>query len=209
MTLVNFEKDLPLLTIRTALMVEPGTTTVLRGESGAGKTTILNCIAGLIRPDRGEISLEGRSVFSSAAGIDLPPRERRIGYVFQHYALFPHLSALENVSLAMPRNDRGRARDYLDRFGLGRHAAKKPAQLSGGEKQRLALARALAVEPRLLLLDEPFSALDPRTKEIVYREYLDLREGLGAAVILVSHDRREAELLGHRVIEIVDGSAIE
>ncbi len=209
MTLINFEKELPHATIRTAFIVEPGTTTVLRGESGAGKTTILNCIAGLASPERGEISLEGRSVFSSSSGLDLPPRLRRIGYVFQHYALFPHLSALENVALAMPREGRKRSLEILERFGLARHAKKRPALLSGGERQRLALARALAVEPRLLLLDEPFSALDTRTREATWREFLGYRSEIGAAVILVSHDRREAEILGHRIIEIIDGSAIE
>jgi molybdate transport system ATP-binding protein len=196
-TLVNFEKALP------------GRTLVLRGESGAGKTTILNCIAGLARPERGEIRLEGGLLFSSSRRIDLPPRERRIGYAFQHYALFPHLCALDNVALAMPRGERPEARVLLARFGLEPHAHKRPASLSGGERQRLALARALSVRPRLLLLDEPFAALDRRTRESTQREFLALREDFECAAILVSHDRAEAELLGHSIIEIVDGEAVE
>jgi ABC-type sulfate/molybdate transport systems ATPase subunit len=131
-TLVNFEKALP------------GRTLVLRGESGAGKTTILNCIAGLARPERGEIRLEGGLLFSSSRRIDLPPKERRIGYAFQHYALFPHLCALDNVALAMPRGERPEARVLLARFGLEPHAHKRPASLSGGERQRLALASRCA-----------------------------------------------------------------
>ncbi len=209
MTLANFERDLPGRTVRAAFMVEPGTTLVLRGESGTGKTTILDCIAGLSRPDRGEIGLEGRVVYSARGKIDVPPRDRRIGYVFQHYALFPHLSALDNVALALSREERPAARELLARFGLAPHAHRRPGTLSGGERQRLALARALAIRPRLLLLDEPFGALDRRTRETTYREFLALRASLEAAVILVSHDRAEAEYLGHRIIEMQDGAALE
>ncbi len=209
MTLVNFEKELPGKTIRAAFMVEPGTTLVLRGESGMGKTTILNCIAGLARADRGEISLEGSVVFSASGRVDIPPRERRIGYVFQHYALFPHLSALDNVSLSMPKAEKEEAMAFLERFGLGRQADRRPGSLSGGERQRLALARALAVHPRLLLLDEPFGALDRKTREATYREFLALRRDIDTAAILVSHDRAEAVLLGDRIIEMIDGAAVE
>jgi molybdate transport system ATP-binding protein len=141
--------------------------------------------------------------------VDLPPQRRGIGFVFQHYALFPHLSALENVAFALPKARKAEARDYLERFGIARLAGRRPPTLSGGERQRLALARALATEPRVLLLDEPFSALDRRTKEEMYREFLKLREELTMSVILVSHDRREAELLGERLIEVVDGAALE
>jgi len=186
-----------------------GCTSVLWGESGSGKTTILECVAGLVRPDSGEIRLEDRLVFSSEKGIDLPPRSRGVGYVFQDYELFPHLTAEENVALAMPRSERHRARDYLERFGIGGLARRKPALLSGGERQRLALARALAVEPRLLLLDESFSALDRSTRQEMYAEFLSLRESLGMSVILVTHNRSEAELLGHRIFELREGSLAE
>jgi molybdate transport system ATP-binding protein len=190
-------------------MLEKTMTAILWGESGAGKTTILNCIAGLSEPDRGEILVEGKTVFSSTRKINLPSRERSVGFVFQNYALFPHLTAEENVALAMPRSTRRRAVEYLERFHIARMRRAKPPFLSGGERQRLALARALAIKPRLLLLDEPFSALDRRTREETHREFLALREQLSMSVILVTHDRKEAELLGNRIYELRDGKVLE
>lgn len=190
-------------------MLEKTMTAILWGESGAGKTTVLNCIAGLSSPDRGEILVEGKTVFSSVRRISLPPRERNVGFVFQSYALFPHLTAEENVALAMPRSDRRHAVEYLERFHISRMRHAKPPFLSGGERQRLALARALATKPRLLLLDEPFSALDRRTREETHREFLALRDQLSMSVILVTHDRGEAELLGHRIYELRDGEVLE
>ena len=209
MTLINFEKDLPQFTLRAALMLERSVTAILWGESGAGKTTILECIAGLTNPDRGEIVIEGRTVFSSARAVCLPPQERRVGLVFQSYALFPHLTAEENVALALPRAERGRAVEYLKRFRIDHLHRQKPPLLSGGERQRLALARALATRPRLLLLDEPFAALDRRTREETQREFLALRGELEMSVILVTHDRREAELFGTRIYELRDGDVVE
>jgi molybdate transport system ATP-binding protein len=200
----RFEKRLPLSTLRVELVVEK-ITAILWGESGAGKTTILDCLAGLTAPDSGTIVLDGKTVFSSELGVNLPPQERHVGYVFQDYALFPHLSAQENIAIVLPAGEKARARGYLARFGLERLAKSKPAQLSGGERQRLAIARALATGPRVLLLDEPFSALDKRTREETYREFLSLREELAMSVILVTHSRNEAELLGHRIIELKDG----
>lgn len=229
MILASFEKDLPGIRIRADFQVPGATTTVLWGESGAGKTTILNCIAGLSRPEAGSISIKGRKVFDSGDGLDLPTKERGVGFVFQHYALFPHLTALENVSLALGKGEdygllggitlqrgaemrkreakREKARAYLERFGILHLAERKPETLSGGERQRLALARALAVEPRVLLLDEPFSALDRRTKEAMHSEFLSLKAELTLSVILVSHDRAEAEALGDNLVELVDGVA--
>ncbi len=200
----DFEKALPLFTLRARFVVD-SVTAILWGESGSGKTTVLDCIAGLASPDRGRIALDGATVFSSDEGVDLPPRERRVGYVFQDYALFPHLSAEENVALALPPGDRGLAREYLSRFGIDSLRKRRPPVMSGGERQRLALARALATRPRALLLDEPFSALDRATKETTYREFLALRDELGMSVVLVTHSRREAETLGHGVVELRDG----
>jgi molybdate transport system ATP-binding protein len=208
-TLINFEKDLPLLTLRVAIMLEKSMTAILWGESGAGKTTILDCIAGLTRPERGEITLEGRTVFSSSRGVCLPPQQRRVGFVFQSYALFPHLTAEENVAFALPRGERRKAGEYLKRFRIDHLARRKPTLLSGGERQRLALARALATGPRVLLMDEPFSALDRRTREETHREFLSLRDELDMSVILVTHDREEARLLGHRIYELHDGEVGE
>jgi len=209
MILINFEKTLPRFTLKAAVMLERPMTAILWGESGAGKTTVLNCIAGLADPDQGEILLEGVTVFSSSRAVKLPPRERGVGFVFQSYALFPHLTAEENVALAMPRHRRGRATEYLERFHIAHLRRSKPPVLSGGERQRLALARALAIHPRLLLLDEPFSALDRRTREETHREFLALRDELAMSVILVTHDRAEADLLGHRIYTLRDGEVLE
>ncbi|HUW70337.1 MAG TPA: ATP-binding cassette domain-containing protein [bacterium] len=202
-----FEKRLPLFTLRAEFTVDT-VTAILWGESGAGKTSILDCIAGLVRPDGGHISLNGTTVYSSELGIDLPPQERRVGYVFQDYALFPHLNAEENVALALPAHERSRAMEYLERFGIAHLRKSRPPMLSGGERQRLALARALATKPRVLLLDEPFSALDKSTKEATYREFLSLRDELRMSVILVTHSRLEAETLGHSIIELRDGQTV-
>ncbi|MCE5256398.1 MAG: ATP-binding cassette domain-containing protein [Spirochaetaceae bacterium] len=197
----NFVKRLPLFTLKVGFEADR-MTTILWGESGAGKTSILDCIAGVKSPDSGEIELNGRLVFSSVKGIDVPPRERQIGYVFQDYLLFPHLSAEGNVALALPSKEKYKAQEYLERFGLLKLKNRRPGQLSGGERQRLALARALATAPQLLLLDEPFSALDLKTREQTYREFIALRDELGICTILVTHSKTEADMLGQQVIEI-------
>ncbi|MGH9903755.1 MAG: ATP-binding cassette domain-containing protein, partial [Pyrinomonadaceae bacterium] len=145
--------------------------TVLFGASGSGKSVTLRSIAGIIRPDEGEISIDGLSLFDSARGIDLPIRERRAGYVFQNLALFPHLTALGNVEFAAAhlarRERRERAQTLLENFGIGHTADRRPRHLSGGEQQRVALARAWALHPEVLFLDEPTANLDPgATREI-------------------------------------------
>jgi molybdate transport system ATP-binding protein len=209
MILINFEKQLPAFLLKAALLIEGKETAILWGPSGAGKSTVLNCIAGVMDPDRGEIHVEGKTVFSPEKGIRLPPQERKVGFVFQSFALFPHMSAEENVAFAMPRAERGEAKALLSRFRLAHAARRRPAELSGGERQRLALARALAIRPKVLLLDEPFNALDRRTSEETYREFLPLRETIDMSVILVTHDRSEAELLGTRIYELRDGEVTE
>jgi len=209
MILVNFEKQLPSFLLKAAVMIEGRETAILWGPSGAGKSTILNCIAGLTDPDRGEIHVEGKTVFSPEKGISLPPQQRKVGFVFQNFALFPHMTAEENVAFAMPRAERGEAKGFLERFRLAPLARRKPAELSGGERQRLALARVLAIRPKVLLLDEPFNSLDRRTRDETYREFLDLRAAIDMSVILVTHDRSEAELLGTRIYELVDGVVTE
>lgn len=201
---LSIEKQLAFFTLRAEFSVD-AITAVLWGESGAGKTSLLDCIAGLSTPDHGWIRLDDALVYSSDAGIDVPTRKRRIGYVFQDYALFPHLSAEQNVALALPPTQQWRALEYLERFSLGALRARLPRVLSGGERQRLALARALAVQPRVLLLDEPFSALDRNTRERTYREFLELRDELKISVLMVTHSRSEAEILGHCLIEINEG----
>jgi molybdate transport system ATP-binding protein len=209
MILVNFEKQLSAFLLRAAFMIEGHETAILWGPSGAGKTTVLSCIAGLTDPDRGDIQVEGKTVFSAEQQIRLAPQERKVGFVFQSFALFPHMTARENVAFAMPRGEREMAGELLARFRLLPLAERRPAELSGGERQRLALARALAIRPRVLLLDEPFNALDRTTRGETYREFLALRGSIDMSVILVTHDRPEAELLGTRIYELRDGEVTE
>jgi molybdate transport system ATP-binding protein len=175
---------------------------VLFGPSGSGKTTLLRMLAGLERPDAGSIVFREISWFDSARGIHLATQERRAGFLFQDYALFPHLTVAENVGYAAPRET---AHKVLETFGLTELAASKPRALSGGEQQRVALARALAAEPALLLLDEPLSALDAPTR---VRTRYELRRMLlagGVPSIVVTHDRMEAVALGDWMAVIVDG----
>jgi len=175
---------------------------VLFGPSGSGKTTLLRMLAGLERPDAGSIVLREISWFDSARGIHLPTQERRAGFLFQDYALFPHLTVAENVGYAARRET---VHKLLATFGLTELAASKPRALSGGEQQRVALARALAAEPALLLLDEPLSALDAPTRARMRYELRRMLLASGVPSIVVTHDRMEAVALGDWIAVIVDG----
>jgi molybdate transport system ATP-binding protein len=184
---------------------------VIQGPSGSGKTTILDCIAGIKAPDNGEILIEDNLIFSYKQGINIPMMNRNIGYVFQSYALFPHMTIKENIRFGIRskgNNDFNHADSISDMFKIKHLENRYPGQISGGEKQRVALARALATEPKLLLLDEPFSALDRETKEIIYNEFLDFKKKLKMDVILITHNDDEANLLGDRIIKIRDGVLI-
>lgn len=177
----------------------------IQGASGAGKTTLLECISGLQIPDRGQISIRGNLVFSSDATINTKARHRKVGYVFQNYALFPHMNVRENIFFGM--RCRGvESTDYVNHLMKTlkiQHLEKRyPGQISGGEKQRVALVRALATKPEVLLLDEPFSALDQDTKDIVYEEFLKLKKSFDMSIILVTHNSYEAETLGDRILKI-------
>jgi molybdate transport system ATP-binding protein len=173
----------------------------LVGPSGAGKTTVLRAIAGLARPASGRIASDGEVWFDGASDISFAPDRRRVGLVFQDYALFPHLSVRQNIEYAR----RHKADEYLDRFGIRHLEQARPAELSGGERQRVAVARALARDPRVLLLDEPLSALDAHTKTQVRAGLHDLLRGLGIPVLLVTHDFEDAAALADRVGVIVEG----
>lgn len=182
--------------------------TVIFGPSGSGKTTILQCLAGLLRPESGSIVAGGETLFDSARNIDLSPQERRIGYVFQDLALFPHMTAVENIAFGIRGNGVRRetlVRDALERFRLEHVAAHRPGEISGGERQRVALARVLVTGPRVLLLDEPFSALDDALKREIIA---DLKQWLvrnSVPVLLVTHDRSEAAALGERMLMLHEG----
>ena len=194
---------------------EPGELLALVGPSGSGKTSVLRAIAGLLKSPHlgGRVSVGDRPEdiwFDSASARWLTPQQRRVGLVFQHYALFPHLSAIENVALAA-RPDCARA--YFDalfeRMGLAGLQRRRPAQLSGGQQQRVALARALAREPRVLLLDEPFSAVDAPTRQTLYRELAALRQSVAMPMVLVTHDLHEARRLADRVVILDGGESLQ
>ncbi|GAB6178733.1 ATP-binding cassette domain-containing protein [Desulfotomaculum defluvii] len=186
---------------------------VLLGPSGSGKTTILQCLAGLLKPSSGSIKVNDKVLFSAEQNINVPTRHRDIGYLFQDYALFPHLTVKENVYYGL-KSRRAAADTYLnpmellESFGVGHLVNRYPRQLSGGEKQRVALARALAIRPKLLLLDEPFSALDKNTRLCLREELKNLHQSWQIPFILVTHDEEEAEYLGDQLIVIEKGKAL-
>ncbi len=191
----------------------PGELTALVGPSGSGKTTILRAIAGLGGIQAGHVHCAGVGWFDSDAGINLAPQARRAGLVFQDYALFPHLSAAQNVTQALghlPRAKRAaRARALLASVHLAGLERRRPADLSGGQAQRVALARALARDPAVLLLDEPFSAVDQITRRRLRRELASLRQRLGCATILVTHDLDEALELADRMVVLHRGETLQ
>jgi molybdate transport system ATP-binding protein len=191
--------------------VAPGELLALVGHSGSGKTTLLRTIAGLWRPQTARVRVDGTTWLDTAAGVDLAAYRRRVGIVFQNYALFPHMTALDNVIAAMGRAtpaNRAEAERILDLVNLHGLGARRPAQLSGGQQQRVAVARALARHPQALLLDEPFSAVDRTTREKLYAEIIALRAHLAMPVVLVTHDVNEAQLLADRMVVIEQGHAV-
>ncbi|WP_300411536.1 sulfate/molybdate ABC transporter ATP-binding protein [uncultured Oscillibacter sp.] len=175
---------------------EDGQALALLGASGCGKSATLKCVAGIDRPDRGRIELDGQVLFDSEADIDLPPQRRRVGLLFQSYALFPNMTVERNIAVCLGRLDRRERRrrtaELLALLRLEEQAALHPRQLSGGQRQRAALARVLAAEPRALLLDEPFSALDSFLRQQLEEELRDLLDRFPGPVVWVSHDRGEA-----------------
>ena len=198
---LQFDLSLPLRDFDLELALDVGGETVaVVGPSGAGKTSLLRAIAGLTQPTRGSVTCAGDVWFDSARRIDKRPEERSVGFVFQEYALFPHLSVEQNVTFGGGRADR-----LLWRLRIEHLAQAKPAELSGGERQRVALARALARGPRVLLLDEPMAALDPHTRGKVRAELHDLLGELELPTLLVTHDFEDAAALADRVGVLVDG----
>jgi molybdate transport system ATP-binding protein len=186
---------------------------VLLGRSGAGKSMTLQAVAGLIRPPAGRIVLNGRVVFDDQARVFLPPQARRVGYVPQSYALFPHLTVFENVAFGLRGVSRAEARrrvaDLLELTGLTALAHRRPHQLSGGQQQRVALARALAPQPEALLLDEPLSALDAPTRIELRRALRSLQRQFAVPTLFVTHDLSEALALGDRIAVIDAGRVLQ
>ncbi len=196
-----------------AFDVAPGELLALVGPSGSGKTTVLRAVAGLHAPARGRIHCAEQAWLDTDRRLRLSPQARRVGMVFQDYALFPHLSALQNLTLAMAGNNsaarRERARALLARVRLEGLEDRLPAQLSGGQQQRVAVARALARDPRVLLLDEPFSAVDMMTRDRLQRELAMLRRAIDIPIILVTHDLTEATSLADRICVLHDGRSLQ
>ena len=194
---------------QASLEVEAGTLLALLGPSGCGKTTLLRLIAGLDRPHTGAIEVGGRTV--EAAKVHVPPERREVGLVFQEYALFPHLCVADNVAFGLPRgHDRvDRVQDMLAQVGLDGLGERMPHELSGGQQQRVALARALAPGPRLIMLDEPFSNLDPALREDVRREVRRVLRAANATAIIVTHDQEEALSLADEVAVMMDGRILQ
>lgn len=191
----------------------PAGITALFGPSGSGKTLTLRCIAGLLAPDRGRIALGQRVLFDRAAGIDLPTRDRRIGYVFQHYALFPHLSAAANIAYGLhelaPGDRSDRVKELLDTVGLSGFAQRRPNQLSGGQQQRVALARALAPGPELILLDEPFAAIDSFVRDHLREQLRATHARTNVPMVLVTHDVADVQRLADTVVMYGHGSVVD
>lgn len=192
------------------LTLRPSGTTVLFGPSGSGKTTLLRMLAGLDRPDRGHIRFIDTTWFNRETNIHMTPQRRRIGYVTQEAALFPHLTASGNAGFGVPREERAaRVEEVLRLVGIADLAHRFPHELSGGQKQRVALARAVAPRPRILLLDEPLSALDAPAREALRLDLARFLRALSLPVVLVTHDRTEALALGDDVALIGEGRVLQ
>jgi len=190
---------------------------VIYGPSGAGKSQLLKAVAGLMTPDRGRIELAGRCLFDDNAGIDVAPQRRQMAYLFQDYALFPHLNVRQNIAFGLQRGwrnplarvDNDALRYWLQAFELEPVAHQLPHQLSGGQRQRVALARALAPQPSALLLDEPFAALDPGLRERMRGELDALQRRLAIPMIVITHDPEDVRAFGEHVLRMENGGIYE
>lgn len=209
MVKVYLRKKLPSYDLEVDFSIE-NNILALVGPSGAGKTTVLQCIAGLQTPTWGEILINNKAVFSSQQRINVPVKSRRIGYVFQDYALFPHMTIEKNVLYGKPKNESTSHKaigltEILGILKIEHLRQRYPSQISGGEKQRVALARALMTEPELMLLDEPLSALDQDTRALLQQELLKVQSQWQIPFIVVTHDTLEAEILGSQIVKIDKG----
>jgi len=192
-----------------SITIPQGEIVAFYGPSGSGKTTLLRIIAGLAQPDGGELWVGNDQWLNIYSGINLLPQKRRVGYVFQDYALFPNMTVLENIRFAQDSKDTAQVEYLLSLFGLSELRNRKPSLLSGGQQQRVALARALACKPSMLLLDEPLSALDNQTRSAIQDEIKQIRQQLGITIILVSHDMSEIFKLCNRVFAFENGTVTD
>ncbi|MHB1405898.1 MAG: sulfate/molybdate ABC transporter ATP-binding protein [Desulfitobacteriaceae bacterium] len=210
----ELSKPLHAFNLELKLTLVEGETLGILGPSGAGKSMTLRMLAGLVRPERGTIHLGERCLYDSERRLDSVPQKRRIGYVFQDYALFPHLTVASNIAYGLPKAIRGeerkrRVQDFLADIRLEEHAFRYPSQLSGGQRQRVALARALAAEPELLLLDEPFSALDVELRSELEQTLLRFRHARKIPYILVTHNLEEAYRLCDQLALLEKGNILQ
>jgi molybdate transport system ATP-binding protein len=205
---VDVVKKLGEFTLEAAFTSE-GRVTGLFGASGAGKTSLINMIAGLVRPDRGTIALDGETLDDSAAGLHIPPYRRRIGYVFQDARLFPHLDVRQNLDYGRRMNrldqDPAQQKRVIDLLDIGALLNRRPGRLSGGERQRVAFGRALLSKPKLLLLDEPLGALDEERKREILPYLVRLRDEAGIPMVYVSHDAAELRQLATQIVMLKGG----
>ena len=209
---VDIRKRLGDFVLETSFDTEDAITGLL-GASGCGKSVTLKCIAGVETPDEGSVILDGETLFDSARGINLKPQQRRVGYLFQQYALFPHLTVERNILTGLHREHdatvrQHRLREMMEIMQLQELEKLRPAQLSGGQAQRVALARMLVSEPRLLLLDEPFSALDSHLRDQLQPQFLDLLRSYGRQAVLVTHSRDEAYHLCSQLCVMENGRIV-
>lgn len=208
---VELEKKVKTGTIQVKFSLENEVLGIL-GRSGCGKSVTLKCIAGILQPEKGKIQLDDRVLYDSGRNISRKARKRRIGYLFQNYALFPNLTVLENICFSLKRSDRegqAYARELMERFYLTEVADSYPAILSGGQQQRTAMARMLAARPEVLLLDEPFSALDSFLRREMEREVREVLKSFGGVSILVSHNKEEIRRLTQRCMVMEQGKIAE
>lgn len=200
---LTIRKQLSHFTLDVSFSCKPGTLTAIVGPSGAGKSTLFRIICGLEQPDEGTITFSGTPWNDTGENIFLSSRKRHIGMVFQDYPLFPHFSVQTNITFSGA--DKGCAVNLLNKFGIAHLAGKKPSAISGGERQRVAFCQALACKPSLLLLDEPFSAMDQETRIALRRELLSLKGELNIPMIHITHDLKEAFCLADELFVMEEG----
>jgi len=209
---VDIRKRLSREFVLEANFAAPAGITIVFGRSGSGKTTLLNCLAGLMRPDAGRIALDAHPLFDASGGIDVPPQKRAIGFLFQDLALFPNLTVAQNVEYGVAklptRTRHERAASILEAMRVGALKNRKPAEISGGEKQRVALARSLVTDPAMLLLDEPLTALDAATKSGIIADLRAWNAAHGIPILYVTHSLQEAFAVGEAVLVLEAGKII-